>query len=125
MSVQIIEKDGQPEWAVIPYSEYQKLVELAEDVQDIADAEDAINAIQSGEETYPLELVERLTLGNEHPIKVWREYRELSQESLACAVDVGKSYISQIESGKKNGSAKVLKAIAKILEVDLEDLLPD
>jgi len=125
MSVQIIEKDGQPEWAVIPYSEYQKLVELAEDAQDIADAEQAINAIQSGEETYPLELVERLTLDNEHPIKVWREYRELSQEALADTVGVGKSYISQIESGKKNGSAKRLKAIANTLKVDLEDLLPD
>lgn len=27
MNVQIIEKNGKPEWAVIPFNEYQKLIE--------------------------------------------------------------------------------------------------
>lgn len=31
MSVQVIEKDGKPEWAVIPCNEYERLVEEAED----------------------------------------------------------------------------------------------
>ena len=30
MSVQIIEKNGRPEWAVVPYEEYQRLVTEAE-----------------------------------------------------------------------------------------------
>ena len=30
MSVQFIEKNGRPEWAVVPYEEYQRLVEQAE-----------------------------------------------------------------------------------------------
>jgi len=35
MSIQIIEKNGRPEWAVIPYDEYVKIQELLEDIEDI------------------------------------------------------------------------------------------
>ncbi|HFE66755.1 MAG TPA: type II toxin-antitoxin system Phd/YefM family antitoxin [Chloroflexi bacterium] len=34
MNVQIIEKNGKPEWAVIPYSEYEKIQEALEDSED-------------------------------------------------------------------------------------------
>ena len=37
MSVQIIKKNGRPEWAVIPYEEYQRLVAEAEMLRDIRD----------------------------------------------------------------------------------------
>jgi hypothetical protein len=50
MSVQIIEKNGQPEWAVIPYEEYQRLVAEAEMLQDIRDFDEARLAIARGEE---------------------------------------------------------------------------
>ncbi|GIK38819.1 MAG: hypothetical protein BroJett011_26520 [Chloroflexota bacterium] len=37
MNVQIIERDGKPEWAVIPYELYLQLAEEAEMLQDIGD----------------------------------------------------------------------------------------
>ncbi len=37
MSAQIIEKDGVPEFAVLPYAEYQRLLAIAEDKMDAAD----------------------------------------------------------------------------------------
>jgi len=37
LNVQIIEKNSKPEWAVVPYEEYQRLVEEAEMLQDIRD----------------------------------------------------------------------------------------
>lgn len=37
MNVQIIERDGKPEWAVIPYEMYMQLAEEAEMLQDIQD----------------------------------------------------------------------------------------
>lgn len=37
MSIQIIEKNGVPEYAVIPYEEYQRLLEQAEEAQDLED----------------------------------------------------------------------------------------
>ena len=50
MSAQVIEKNGQPEWAVIPYPEYQKLQEAYQDTKDIQDIENNLKAIQTGEE---------------------------------------------------------------------------
>lgn len=124
MSAQIIEREGKPEYAVLPYHEYLELLKLAEEVQDIKDAREAMREIASGEdEAIPSEVADRLLSEEEHPLKVWREYRGLTQEALGSAAGVGKSYISQIEAGSKAGSAKVLKALAAELRVDVDDLL--
>lgn len=125
MSVQIIEKNGVPEYAVIPYKEYQRLVEQAEEAQDLTDAQAAVRAIEAGEETIPEEVVERLLSGEQHPIKVWREYRGLTQEALGERAGVGKSYISQLEARSKSGSTRVIKALAGVLGVDMDDLLEE
>ena len=125
MSVQVIEKNGVPEYAVIPYKEYQRLVEQAEEAQDLTDAQVAVRAIEAGEETVPEDVVERLLSGEEHPIKVWREYRGLTQETLGERAGVGKSYISQLEARSKSGSTRVIKALAGVLGVDMDDLLEE
>jgi len=124
MSAQIIERGGKPEYAVLPYDEYLALLELAEDVRDAEDAREAIRELVSGEdEAIPAEIADRLIAGDEHPLKVWREYRELTQEALGNVAGVGKSYVSKIEAGSKTGSAKVLKALAEVLRVDIGGLL--
>ncbi len=41
MTVQIIERDRRPEWAVLPYELYQQLLDDSEMLQDIRDYEDA------------------------------------------------------------------------------------
>ena len=54
MNFQIIEKDGKPEWAVIPYKEFEKIQALLEDAEDIKDIEENLKAIQEGiEKTIP------------------------------------------------------------------------
>ena len=53
----------------------------------------------------------------ENPIKVWREYRELTQQQLAEIAGISKPYLSQIETGKRIGTAEILSAIAKALDV--------
>ncbi len=124
MSVQIIEKSGKPEYAVIPYAEYQELLEMAQDARDIQDADAALAALSTGEdEAIPGLIATRLLLGDEHPLKIWREYRGYTQESLGKVAGIGKSYVSQIEAGSKTASTKVLKALAKALRVDIDDLL--
>lgn len=123
MTAQIIEREGKPEYAVLPYAEYLQLLELAENAQDLTDAREADRELRNGEdETIPAEVAKRLIAGEEHPLKVWREYRGLTQEALGNAANVGKSYISQIEAGSKSGSVRVLSSLAKILAVDLDDL---
>ena len=56
MSVQVIERDGKPEWAVIPYEEYERLVEEAEMLQDVRAYDEAKKAIADGEELIPSEV---------------------------------------------------------------------
>lgn len=118
MSAQIIEKDGKPEYAIVPYGEYLQLIEAAESKDDLALFRDAMDAI---EEAVPAEVVNRL-LSGENAVKVWREYRGLTQKDLADACAISDAYISQIESGKP-ASLKVTSAIAHTLGVELSDLI--
>lgn len=126
IQIQIIEKEGKPEYAVVPYDECQKLLELAEDAIDLTDADKAMLELARGDdERVPAEVTERLLSGDEHPLKVWREHRGMTQEALGATANVGKSYISRIEAFKKAGSTRVLRALAGAIGVDVDDLLVD
>ena len=120
--IQIIERNGKPEWAVLPYEEYLHLIEQAELLEDIRDFDVISGAIERGdEELIPAEVVNAILEG-ENPIKVWREFRGLTQQQLADAAQISKPYLSQIETGKRIGTTDVLSAIAKALDVSLEQV---
>ncbi len=119
MKAQIIEKNSEPEWAVVPYADYLRLVEAMEMLEDIV-AFDA--ALASEEETVPHRVVKRLVEG-ENPVRVWREHSGWTQQQLAEQAGIKTAYLSQIEGGKRTGSARVLAALARALGVEIEDLL--
>jgi DNA-binding Xre family transcriptional regulator len=122
MSVQVIEKNGKPEWAVVPYKDYQKLVELAEDAEDIRAADAVRAAIVHGEdELVPHDVVMRLC--EENPIRVWREYRNLRAAELAEKSGISKAYLAQLEGGARQGTVKMLKRLAEALSVSIDDLV--
>lgn len=50
-----------------------------------------------------------------------RRDRDLSQEELAHRANVHQTYLSGVESGKRNPSVVVLERIAIALEVDISD----
>jgi DNA-binding transcriptional regulator YiaG len=54
------------------------------------------------DELIPLAITER-RLSGESPVKVWREYRGMTQEKLAKASGVSRPMIAAIESGHKRG----------------------
>ena len=62
-------------------------------------------------------------LDGANPIRVWQEYRGLTQQQLADAASMSVPYFSQIESGKRKGRAEVLAAIAKALDFSLDDVV--
>jgi len=119
MEVQIIEKGGQPEFAVLPFEEYETLLQRLEDLEDACDLREY--RANPGE-SFPAALVDRFLEG-ENPIRLWREYRGMTQGGLAERVKVTVPHISQIESGKRDCSVKLLRALAKALNVDIELLL--
>jgi len=110
------------QWAMISYQTYLRLVEDAEMLQDIRDYDRAKKAIEDGEELVPSEVTYAI-LDGENPIKAWREHRGLTQQQLANAAGISMPYLSQIESGKRKGPADVLAAIAKALDLSLDDIL--
>jgi DNA-binding XRE family transcriptional regulator len=123
MSMQIIERDGKPEWAVLPYEEYLLLVEQADMSQDVGDYDEAKAALEKGEEELIPSQVVYAMLEGENPIRAWREYRGLSQRALAEQAGISIPYLSQLERGVRTGSVEILNAIAKALRVGLGDIV--
>jgi len=120
---QIIEANGKPQYAVIPYRDYLRLVEAAEDAEDARAIDEFERKLAVGEEELlPRDIMHRLVEG-ENPMLVWREYRGLTQGQLAEAAGVRQSYIAMLERGERQGSVTKLRAIAQILKVGMDDLL--
>jgi hypothetical protein len=115
MSVQLIERDGKPEWAVLAYEEYLQLIEQVEILQDIRDYDRIKQAVESGEEEIiPAGLAYALMEG-ENPVKAWREYRRMTQHQVP--------FLSQIESRKRKASTRIMVGLAQALQVTVDDLV--
>jgi DNA-binding XRE family transcriptional regulator len=120
---QIIEKDGRPEWAGIPYAEYEQLMEAAQSMEDVRDYDAVKKALASGsEELVPADVADRLFNG-ENPVRVWRRHRGLSVSNLAAACGLTPAAVSQIQTGKKSPSIEKLKLIAAALNVEVDDII--
>jgi Helix-turn-helix. len=119
MSVQFIENNGQRQYAVVPIDIYTDLLEKAEMLEDVAAYE---KAKLTDDELIPSDVVYRLVEG-ENKIKVWREYRQMTQVELAEQCGMVQTVIAKMEGGKRTGSITALKKIADALQLDLDDLV--
>ena len=118
--VQTIEKDGEPEYAVIPIEEYRRMVAALEDAADVAAIERAWGEDAAGE-TVPGDVVNGI-LDGASPLRAWRTHRGLTLEVLAERIGVSKGYLSQIEQGRKPGTLGVFRRLADVLDVPIDDL---
>ncbi|RKZ91369.1 MAG: XRE family transcriptional regulator [Candidatus Parabeggiatoa sp. nov. 1] len=124
MSVQVIEKEGKPEWAVIPHGVYQQLVEDSEMLQDIQGYDEAKQALERGETLIPAEITFQIIDGK-NPIQVWRQYLEISSQQLAETAGISETELLQIESDSYFGTTEVLAAIANALNLSLDDIITE
>lgn len=121
MRVEKVTRGGR-EFAMIPVEEFQKLMDDAEMLADVIAYDAAKRRIERGEdEVIPLEIAERRIAG-ESVVKIWREYRGMTQEVLAKASGVSRSMIAAIEAGHKAGAVATLKKLAAALNVSLDNL---
>src|SRR5574337_1374064 len=104
--VQVIEVAGKPVAYVVPADIWAKVREMAEDAEDAAGYAEAV-ASDDGVR-FPAAGVHARADG-EHPVRAWREHRDMTQDALAAAAGVSKPFISQIEGGKREGSVGTLK----------------
>ena len=75
------------------------------------------------EESLPSDVVRRLSVAKESPVRVYREHRGLSQTALAKASGLSQTIISGIEAGNRRGTVDNFKALAAALDVDIDDLV--
>lgn len=74
------------------------------------------------EDAFPIDVMERLMDG-EHPVKVFRRYRGLTQKELADLTGLNPTYLSQIETRKRGGSTRVYRRLAAALSIDIGNLI--
>src|SRR5512144_2975427 len=114
MNVHILEHEGKPAFAVLPFEDYQQLIDALEDASDTETLTAFHAALGDGqEETFPAAVVDRLLAG-EHPVRVLREHRGLTLQQVADAGGVTNSAISQVEQGKRDPSVSLLKKLAAV-----------
>ena len=117
--IQFIERNGRREYAVVPMPLFTRMAALLEELDDEA-LYDKAKAAADGFRV-PGEVVNAI-LGGVHPVKAWREHGDLTQDALAAKAGISTAYLCQIETGKRQGAVKTLKALAKALGVSLDDL---
>ena len=118
--VQVIEADGKPAFYVVPADIWLRVREMVLDAEDAAAYTEAV--AQDDGFRVPLSVVEA-KLGGASPLRAWREHKGLTLQALADAASVSKPYVSQIESGKRTGTAATLKKLATALNVPADVLI--
>lgn len=99
------------------------LEDLIEYNEQLVDALMAKKATPYDEECFSLELTRALIETPEDALRLFREYRGLTQDKLANLANCSRVMISEIENKKKKGSIDTLKNIAAVLNIDLEDIV--
>ncbi len=121
---QIIRDDaGQPAFAVLPWREFERLAGAGGAEAALTDEELYDLAKASDEESFPVEVVKALVDG-EHPIAVFCRHRGMRQYQVAEHVGIKVDDLYQIVKGTQTGSTETMSAIARVLNVDLDDLVP-
>ncbi|WP_338523051.1 helix-turn-helix transcriptional regulator [Pseudomonas batumici] len=101
MDLQIITRDGEPEYAVLPWAQYQSLLKAAglsspqpsqSPPANPAPAADALPAFEQ--------------------LRSLREAKGLAVETLARTVGISPSYLGLIESGEREPDAAIRRSLA-------------
>lgn len=122
MSVRF-QKTPKGEMAILPRKDYEALVaKAAESDEDAGTARVVARArkeIASGAPLLPKEIADRIADG-QSPVRVLREWNDMTQMELSFRTHISQSHISDIESGRRTGTTAALRAIATALKVPLD-----
>jgi DNA-binding XRE family transcriptional regulator/PHD/YefM family antitoxin component YafN of YafNO toxin-antitoxin module len=123
MNAQIITTPNGERMVMLPEADYRLLLAAAEDSSDMAAMRAFRERLAAGdEELLPEAMVDRILAG-ENPVRVWREHRGMTITELAKMAGLSQPYLSQIESGARQGTTDTLAAIAGTLRLEIDDLI--
>jgi DNA-directed RNA polymerase specialized sigma subunit len=100
---QIIIKDGEPIYVLVPYDEY-------------------VAVWEKENQTIPHEVVEYHILDGQSMVRAWRTYKGLSQQEVAERMSISQSAYSQMERPTANLRPDTLTKIAAALGISPEQL---
>ena len=96
MTVQVITRDGEAEYAVVPWADYQALLEAA-----------GRSAPLQSSGLPPVSASARLD-----QLRALREAKGLAAEQLARTVGISPHYLAMIENGERQPDAAIRRALA-------------
>lgn len=100
MGIQVISRDGQPEYAVVPWAQYQALLKAA------GQAPAEAGAAEQEQASTPAQL----PVFSE--VAQLRQAKGIAPEQLARNVGVSPAYLAMIESGEREPDAAIRRALA-------------
>ncbi|MCG8635793.1 MAG: helix-turn-helix domain-containing protein [Desulfobacterales bacterium] len=107
-NVQIIKHGGKPAFAVIPWDDYQTLVE-------------SVGSDESGV-WFPNEVVQANIRGDSL-IKSWREYKGMTQAELAANAGIKQPALARMEKPDANPRKSSLVKLAYAMGITVEQLI--
>jgi len=121
-AVQIIRTSSGEELVVLPRAEYEALLDRAaydEDADDVAIYDTRKAELAAGGVVLPPQ-VSAAILRGESRLKAIRNWRDVTQAYLAFKTNIGQGYLSDLESGRRAGTAETVAKLAQALDVPVE-----
>lgn len=106
MDLQVISRDGEPEYAVLPWAQYQALLRAA----GAAYGPQSESATQA--ECHREQPAGAVDLPSFDQLSALREAKGLEVAQLARAVGISPSYLNLIESGARQPDAAIRRSLA-------------
>ncbi|SCZ10246.1 Helix-turn-helix [Pseudomonas sp. NFACC37-1] len=106
MDIQVITRDGEPEYAVLPWDQYQALLKAA-----------GIDQAPPREATVRHAAAPGQVLPGLDQLRSLREGKGIAIDALARTVGISPSYLALIESGERQPDAAIRRSLAWELTV--------
>ena len=103
MGIQVISRDGQPEYAVVPWAQFQALLKAAGQDPISAPAAQPEAATPAPAPVSQPALAELASV---------REGKAIAPEALARNVGISPAYLAMIEAGEREPGAAIRRALA-------------
>jgi DNA-binding Xre family transcriptional regulator len=116
---QIIEKDGKPEYAVIPVAEWRRIEAMIDELEDIRALDAAL--ARPDRRMIPFDVTSAI-LDGASPIRAWREHRGMDLGALAAAAGIESAHLAKLEDGTRKAASSELRRLAQTLGVQVDDL---
>jgi ribosome-binding protein aMBF1 (putative translation factor) len=122
------QKTPRGEVAILPRKDYELLVAKASEADEDAGTARIVararKEVSGGVPLLPKGVIDRIANG-ENAIRVLREWRDVTQMYLSSKTNLSQGHISDIENGRRVGTAAALRLIANVLDVPLDLLVQD